>query len=397
MYKRAFSHVHDTNKGDDTSFRYYVWQLGYGLFPWTGLAAGGLLLFQREGDEARSRKAETLALLVLWFVVAFGMFSVTKTKFHHYLLPGVPALGMLSGIVLDRALGGFELGKRRLAGYLIAIGTSSLLCIWGVARLFPGSVLGEADTVYQPWQLAQGLLALAAGLFLLVLGVWRFGRTETDLDQGASDGWLVAILGFVTATTALLVGRDLFSTVELSGSARLMHLFTYNYKRAWPSSLDFGVALKAFTLLTAAGFAALVVHRFQRHAALFVMGVALWWTAWGVDIYLFRVAPHWGQRETILEYYRRRAGPEEPFVAYQMNWKGENFYTGNRVPAFVQSGAKFKAFISEQKAKGVKVMFFTTEHTRTSSLKNELGAVKKFQSITTPELNNKFFLARVQF
>ena len=28
MYKRAFVHVHDTNTGDDVSFRYYVWQLG---------------------------------------------------------------------------------------------------------------------------------------------------------------------------------------------------------------------------------------------------------------------------------------------------------------------------------------------------------------------------------
>ena len=25
-----------------------------------------------------------------------------------------------------------------------------------------------------------------------------------------------------------------------------------------------------------------------------------------------------------------------------MNWKGENFYTGNRLPAFVSTGAKFK-------------------------------------------------------
>src|SRR5262249_27815696 len=26
MYKRAFTHVHDTNEGDDVSFRFYVWQ-----------------------------------------------------------------------------------------------------------------------------------------------------------------------------------------------------------------------------------------------------------------------------------------------------------------------------------------------------------------------------------
>ena len=49
MFNRAFHHVHDTNEGDDTSFRFYVWQLGYALFPWTGLAALGLLWWLRRG------------------------------------------------------------------------------------------------------------------------------------------------------------------------------------------------------------------------------------------------------------------------------------------------------------------------------------------------------------
>src|SRR5262249_48312772 len=31
MFNRAFGHVHDTNAGADTSFVYYVQQLGYGL------------------------------------------------------------------------------------------------------------------------------------------------------------------------------------------------------------------------------------------------------------------------------------------------------------------------------------------------------------------------------
>ena len=79
-----------------------------------------------------------------------------------------------------------------------------------------------------------------------------------------------------------------------------------------------------------------------------------------------------------------------------MNWKGENFYTGNRVPAFVSTGAKFKTWVAEQKKKGVKVMFFTTEHTRVSSLKSELGTVKCFKVLTTRELNNKFLLARAE-
>ena len=97
-----------------------------------------------------------------------------------------------------------------------------------------------------------------------------------------------------------------------------------------------------------------------------------------------------------MEYYRRRAGPQEPFVSYQMNWKGENFYTGNRTPAFVSSGQRFKDWIEEQKRLGVHVVYFTTEHGRAGGLKSEIGPHKRFDVLTTPELNNKFMLARVE-
>ena len=53
MVNRAFSHVHDTNEGDDTSFRFYIWQLGYALFPWTGLAPLGLIYSLRKSDMVR--------------------------------------------------------------------------------------------------------------------------------------------------------------------------------------------------------------------------------------------------------------------------------------------------------------------------------------------------------
>ena len=47
-----------------------------------------------------------------------------------------------------------------------------------------------------------------------------------------------------------------------------------------------------------------------------------------------------------------------------MNWKGENFYTGNKIPAYVSSGAPFTQWVKQQKEKGTKVMFFVTEHSR---------------------------------
>jgi hypothetical protein len=175
-----------------------------------------------------------------------------------------------------------------------------------------------------------------------------------------------------------------------------MHLFTYNYKRTWPEALDFAVAFKAFTLVAVLCSLGLVIHRAQRHAALLLLATALVAAGWGVNVYLYRLAPHWGQRETLLAYYQHRKGPEEKLVAYQMNWKGENFYTGNRLPAFVQSGAKFKNWLDKQRSKGVKVLYFSTEHSRVHSLKKELGSVKKLDVVTTQALNNKFLIARVE-
>ena len=32
---------------------------------------------------------------------------------------------------------------------------------------------------------------------------------------------------------------------------------------------------------------------------------AISWSAWGVNVYLVKTAPHWGQRETVLAYYER--------------------------------------------------------------------------------------------
>jgi len=174
-------------------------------------------------------------------------------------------------------------------------------------------------------------------------------------------------------------------------------LFSYNYRRAWPSdSLNFNGILWAFTWVSALFALGFAWPRLRRHALVSFAIIAVAFSAWSIDVYLVRAAPHWGQRETILAYYQARRGPEEPFVAYQMNWKGENFYSGNRVPAFVSTGSKFKTWVADQKKNGVKVMFFTTEHSRVASLKSELGTVKAFSVLTDRQLNNKFALIRAQ-
>jgi 4-amino-4-deoxy-L-arabinose transferase-like glycosyltransferase len=332
MYQRAFDHVHDTNKGDDTSFRYYVWQLGYGLFPFSGVAAAGTLfclnrtLWAPEAElmskGALARLADITYFCVLWLLAAFGMFAITGTKFHHYILPLVPALAVLTGVLLGSLL------QRPLA------------------RQTP-----VAD------------------------GVWALGAA--------------VIVG--------LCGRDLAVTRpgDVEGAARLLQLFTYNYARSWPKQLDYSRLLWVFTALAVLACLSLGVRRLRRAGVLGLCGLGLVVSAWAVNVYLVQISPHWGQRETISEYYERRAGPEEPLVAYQLNWKGENFYTGNDVPAFVSSGKRFTEWVEGERKKGTKVMFFTTEHSRIGTLKRELPSPKQVQLLTDQALNDKFVLVRV--
>jgi len=394
MYKRAFVHVHDTNTGDDVSFRYYVWQLGYGLFPWTGLGVAGLLGAQREGDEAKSSRGEGLGFLLLWFAVAFSLFTISLTKFHHYILPAVPPIALLAGILLDRSLPSPAPRGKELAYYLGLIAGSALLFLGGVLELFPASALGRVPAPAASPLAAGVCLAGALALFVLALRRWPAPALPGESDGHARA--VTAAFGLAAAVVIALVGRDLASVDDPEGPARLTYLASYNYARPWPVNLEFRGVLAAITLVSAFGAAAFAVPRLRHHAAILTTCVGVWAAVWGLDVYLVQAAPHWGQRETILEYYRRRTGPEEPLVAFQMNWKGENFYTGNHVPAFVSSGAKFKSWLKDERDRGTHVVYFTTEHSRESTLKTELGKVEKFEVLTTKELNNKFFLARVE-
>jgi 4-amino-4-deoxy-L-arabinose transferase-like glycosyltransferase len=317
MVNRAFSHVHDTNEGEDTSFIYYATQLGYGLFPWVGLAPLGLVAWMRRDDREPSTWADGAILLFLWFLVAFALFSFMGTKFHHYIFPAVPPVAMLIGLALDSV---FERGSH--------------------------------------------------------------------------------LLGAAAAAGALLVGlvtRDLVtrSPGEHDGAIHFAQLFSYQYHRPWPAMLDFGTTLAIFGGAAAVLLLLASAQRLRRPAiaATFVLAALL--AVWCGDVYLMKTGRHWGQGDVIRAYYASRASEAEPLVAYQMNWKGENFYTGNRVPAFKSSGAPFVQWLREQRERGTKVMFFVVEHSRVSALEGEAQA-HAWRAITTRDDSHQFVLMRAE-
>ncbi len=101
-FKRLSSGVHQTDSG---SFEHFIKWLGYGLFPW-GAFIPGVLARAMSGDATGTQTDAQRArhFLFIWFCIAFTLFTLSSTKFHHYIFPVVPAVAMLAATFLDDVL-----------------------------------------------------------------------------------------------------------------------------------------------------------------------------------------------------------------------------------------------------------------------------------------------------
>ena len=139
-------------------------------------------------------------------------------------------------------------------------------------------------------------------------------------------------------------GRELASL-----PARLLWLFCYDYViapgvgRSWPSPIVYGsryrVRRNDRVLRDCRGRRGRRGGRrgASRTAAragvvlAVAAALALGWSVWLVDDFLIALSPHWSQKEVIAAYYRLRRGPEEPLIAWNLYWRGENLYTRNEI------------------------------------------------------------------
>ncbi len=317
MFERAFGHVHDTNRQDDVSFRYYLWQLGYGCLPWLGVLPR--ILANLRLSNGTNCPVVVEQMFVLWGMAAFALFSFMQTKFHHYILPVLPPIAALIGI--------------------------------GVAR----------------WLRAQGA-----------------ARKTAD--------WLWVGLG---AALLLAATKDLLQSETGPTYARLLQLFTYDYARAWPQELRYPVAIGSLGVGLALATLGVVSARAR---AVSVVGLlATMFTAFCLWIYLPESAPHWGQRGLVLHYWREQKANPGLLIAYQMNWKGENFYTGGKLAIFVDSGKSFRDYLGERRKKGDRTFYVLLPSSRIGGLNSELRGAKQVEPLTNASENNKFTLVRVRY
>jgi 4-amino-4-deoxy-L-arabinose transferase-like glycosyltransferase len=400
---RLASGVH----GDTGTIQYFLWQLGYGAFPWVALfplafAAFAYLTPAASEEPGANVQRRSAMLLALWAAGAFALFNAMVTKFHHYIFPAVPPLALLTGLLLDRLLGPSEERVRELRIVALSV-FAPVLVVLGVGGAY-GNLRGivpqdVADAQKSSWIAQHGLstwlvwLLVALGLVLFFGAYYLTSRKLRLRTSAETAGLSVAVLA--STVVAAFAGRDLSFTLTERPVAheRFIQLFIYNYGRPFPEHLDYRPILSGFAVTIFGLLVLLAMPRLRKLAAYALLGVTFWLSAWSLNVYLIDLTPHWGQRELVKRYYDERKSDKEPLIAWQMNWKGENLYTGNRVYVFVQLDNKaITKWLDNNKGKRA---YFVLEHSRLSNFKRMMGK-RNVESLTTQRDNNKFILVRAQ-
>ena len=111
FWNRFFVHDHFNRLGagvhqlDTGSFEHFIKWAAYGLFPWSAFVPAALArLVSTDALTRRDDQGRATLMLVIWAVVAFTLFTLSSTKFHHYIFPAIPAFSLLIALMLDDAL-----------------------------------------------------------------------------------------------------------------------------------------------------------------------------------------------------------------------------------------------------------------------------------------------------
>ncbi len=429
---RLASGVH----GDKGSIQYFIEQMGVGMFPWFGFVPVALaaflwfrsrddraLLLDEQGTAALTGDApvadqfEIAMLLGLWFTAAFVLFSAMITKFHHYIFPAVPPAAMLVAIGLARAYpsslnDGAAAGPVRNLGKIsmLLAGLSAICAALGFGAwrgnlrgVIPEEVTAETRHL---WIFENTEPTWVIGLFVALTVVfaasawWLDRMLYEDDEAGQPPQQAPALLAFrllffaTAAALVAIVARDLswFTDARPDGQERLIHLFVYNYERPWPVQFDYRAVLWGLAVTVVLVLVACAMWRRGRLALGALLGLSLAFSAWALNVYIPDLSPHWGQRELVKRYYEQRKDASEPLVAWQMNWKGENFYAGNRIHVFQKlDNIEIKRWIKENAGKRA---FFVLEHSRLGGFRSLVrgGEIKE---ASDKRLNNKFVLLDV--
>lgn len=342
-FKRLALGVHTTTPGG--SFTYFVEQIGYDCFPWVFAFPGAAAVLARVRVRPQSARERAMLFLLFWFLIGLAVFAFSATKFHHYAFPVLAPLLFFCALWLEQILAE---GLRAHAGTVFAGGLLYAL----VAH----------DLAMSPKHLSD-------------MFVYNYDRPYPDRETNPRQ--IFAVLFYAGAAVALspwLFDRlaQLWGWLRALGSRERRSALRAGWRQRMQG-----------TPLTAPEW------RQDRHVAVFALAalalsfaVLCGWFHWR------RLSPHWTQRDLFWEYFHQGA-PDEPIAAYQMNWRGETFYSRNTVRQVGRPGAPNTTLAEFMSGPGQR-KWFLVEQSRVNGLRQALGAARLR---VVESRNNKFVLA----
>ncbi len=96
-FNRLSTGVHQIDSG---TFEHFIKWLGVGTFPWVGFLPMALLWTLRLRPRDNDHRNQALVMLSVWAGFAFALFTISSTKFHHYIFPAVPAMAIVTALFI---------------------------------------------------------------------------------------------------------------------------------------------------------------------------------------------------------------------------------------------------------------------------------------------------------
>ncbi|MBL6976148.1 MAG: glycosyltransferase family 39 protein [Deltaproteobacteria bacterium] len=377
FYARFLVHDHFNRLGagvhqiDSGTFEHFIKWLSVGTFPWIAFApllVWGIWRLRLSDTGPRSRLK---LFLYVWAFFAYLLFTLSATKFHHYIFPALPPFIMLIGIHLydfleDRSWVG-RLAALTGVGIILAVGA----WIHSDEQAFRNMFTYKYDRPLPEYPPIDADAPVANG----TTKVWKettFWEHTNPLHKTLLQSPTLEYENFLTGYIAVAV------------IAFLIMIPAYRVRR-------FGVG------------------------ALWIASVGL--ALWCLNYYMPMLSPSWSQKYLFEDYYKRctilpnppevedayepilsKAGlgfiPDyfEPFgkrvckedvVAWLITWRGETFYTNSEIKPLMKASQLGPYLETINRGQP---FFALTQAGRASGLRTYLDReTKKLKSKGTPE------------
>ncbi len=342
-FKRLALGVYTSTPGGD--FVYFIEQIGYDCFPWVFAFPGAAAVIARIRPRPQTQRERATLFLLLWFLVAFSVFAFSVTKFHHYAFPALAPLLLLSALWIEELL---DRGLRANGGAILAGGLLYAL----VAH----------DLAMSPKHLTD-------------MFVFNYDRPYPDRETDARQ--VFAALFYAAAAVAL-------SPWLLDRGAQLVRFCRSLFDKRLRAEVSAARRERMHGVPPTTPEA----PQDRRVLASALAGLALVFAVFCGWFHWRRLSPHWTQRDLFWEYYHQSA-PDEPIGAYQMNWRGETFYSRNTVREIGRQGAPAATLAEFMNGPGQR-KWLLVEQARLNNLRLALGSA---HLRVVEARNNKFVLA----